>query len=159
MGTRWGINRTVAQIHALLYLADEPLDAETIATTLGLARSNVSTSLRELQAWRVARVVHELGSRRDRYETEHDVWTLFRTILEQRKRREIDPTLAVLRECVTEAEETADATHVRERLGEMLDFFERTTAWYDAIARLPRSAAIRLVAMGDRLPKLLERKR
>src|SRR5687767_731583 len=100
MGTRWGINRTVAQIHALLFLSPEPLHAEEIAETLGVARSNVSTSLRELQGWGIVRVVHQLGDRRDHFESLKDVWELFQVIADQRKRREIDPTMALLRECV-----------------------------------------------------------
>src|SRR5215471_8695705 len=102
MGTRWGINRTVAQIHALLYLADQPLDAETIATTLGVARSNVSTSLRELQGWGIVRVTHILGDRRDHFESLKDVWEMFRIIVDERKKRETDPVLGVLREAVAD---------------------------------------------------------
>src|SRR5438309_11938563 len=100
MGTRWGINRTVAQIHALLYVSPKPLDAEEIAETLGVARSNVSTSLKELQGWGIVKVVHVMGDRRDHFESVKDVWSLFQIIMDERKKREIDPTLAVLRECV-----------------------------------------------------------
>src|SRR3984893_16513847 len=96
MGTRWGVNRTVAQIHALLYLSDRPLAAEEIADALGVARSNVSTSLKELQGWKIIRVVHVLGDRRDHFEAIKDVWEIFRIVSEERKRREIDPTLNVL---------------------------------------------------------------
>src|ERR1700757_965308 len=100
MGTRWGVNRTVAQIHALLYLSPEPLAAEEIAETLSVARSNVSTSLRELQGWGIVKVTHVLGDRRDRFESVKDAWELFRIVIEERKRREVDPTVALLRECV-----------------------------------------------------------
>jgi len=100
MGARWGINRTVAQIHALLFLSPEPLNAEVIATTLGVARSNVSTSLRELQGWGIVRAVHVLGDRRVHFESTKNVWELFRTIVDQRKRREIDPTLETLRKAL-----------------------------------------------------------
>src|ERR687895_1391302 len=103
MGTRWGINRTVAQIHALLFLSPRPMHAEDIAATLGVARSNVSTSLRELQNWGIVRVVHVMGDRRDHFESMKDVWEMFRTILDERKRRETDPTLQMLRESVAEA--------------------------------------------------------
>src|SRR5213080_4808321 len=102
MGTRWGINRTVAQVHALLYLSPRPLHAEEIAATLSVARSNVSTSLRELQGWGIIRVVHLLGDRRDHFESLKDVWELFRTIVEERRKREADPTLAMLRDAVAE---------------------------------------------------------
>src|SRR2546425_1596930 len=103
MGTRWGINRTVAQIHALLYISPKPLNAEEIADTLAVARSNVSNSLKELQGWGIVKMVHVLGDKRDHFESMKDVWEMFRVILEQRKRREIDPTLALLRECIAEA--------------------------------------------------------
>src|SRR2546430_859333 len=102
MGTRWGINRTVAQVHALLFLSPRPVPADEIAETLAVARSNVSTSLRELQGWRIVRVVHVLGDRRDHFESIKDVWEIFRIVSEERKRREIDPTLRVLDECVQE---------------------------------------------------------
>ena len=126
MGTRWGINRTVAQIHALLYLAPEPLNAEQIAETLSVARSNVSTSLKELQSWGIVRVVHALGDRRDHFESTKDVWEMFRVVLDERKRREIDPTLAVLRSCVADLSKDRKAeTYTRERLKEMLEFLSR----------------------------------
>src|SRR5712691_2677083 len=103
MGTRWGINRTVAQVHALLFLSPRPVPADEISATLAVAGSNVSTSLRELQGWRIVRVVHVLGDRRDHFESIKDVWEIFRIVSEERKRREIDPTLRVLAECVREA--------------------------------------------------------
>ena len=104
MGTRWGINRTVAQVHALLFVSERPLHAEEIRDTLSVARSNVSVALRELLAWGLVRVAHVLGDRRDYFEATADVWEMFRSILEGRRRREVDPTLAVLQECVAEAE-------------------------------------------------------
>src|SRR5215471_11228748 len=127
MGTRWGINRTVAQIHALLYISPHPLHAEEIAKTLGVARSNVSNSLRELQGWGIVRLVHVLGDKRDHFESMKDVWEMFRIVLDERKRREIDPTLAILRECITEVSEGKDADeHTKERLGKLAEFFETT---------------------------------
>src|SRR5512145_988535 len=130
MGARWGINRTVAQIHALLYLSEKPLTAEEIADTLGVARSNVSTSLRELQNWGIVRIVHVMGDRRDHFESMKDVWDMFRIILDERKKRETDPTLQMLRECVADARKpgAADA-HTRQRLADMLSFFELMTTW------------------------------
>src|SRR5574338_996294 len=104
MGTRWGINRTIAQIHALLFIYPRPLHAEDIAETLSVARSNVSNSLRELQSWGIVRVVHVMGDKRDHFESMKDVWEMFRVVLDERKKREIDPTIAMLRECVAEAE-------------------------------------------------------
>src|SRR5262245_52096961 len=103
MGTRWGINRTVAQIHALLYISPKPLNAEEIVETLNVARSNVSTSLKELQGWGIVKLVHVLGDRRDHFESLKDVWEMFRVVLDERKKREIDPTLSMLRACIAEA--------------------------------------------------------
>ena len=128
MGTRWGINRTVAQIHALLFISPKPLNADDIVETLGVARSNVSTSLKELQGWGIVKMVHVLGDKRDHFESMQDVWAMFRAVLDERKRREIDPALAMLRECIAEADPQKDA-HTRERLGALRDFFELTTAW------------------------------
>src|SRR5258706_3500813 len=106
MGTRWGINRTVAQIHALLFLSEKPLNAEEIATTLGVARSNVSNSLRELQGWGIVKVTHLLGDRRDHFESMKDVWEMFRIIVDERKKREADPTLSMLRDTLAQAKKT-----------------------------------------------------
>src|SRR3954465_15450676 len=103
MGTRWGVNRTVAQIHALLYISPKPLPAEEIAETLSVARSNVSNSIKELQGWRIVKLVHVLGDKRDHFESMRDVWEMFRIVLDERKRREIDPTIELLQECMTEA--------------------------------------------------------
>src|SRR5262245_47623477 len=124
MGARWGINRTVAQVHALLFLSSRAMHAEEIAATLGVARSNVSNSLRELQGWRIVRVVHILGDRRDHFESLKDVWEMFRIIVEERTKREAEPTLAMLRQAVAEAKGpgAADA-YTRERLADMLQFF------------------------------------
>lgn len=156
MGSRWGINRTVAQVHALLYIAPRPLNAEEIADTLSVARSNVSTSLKELQGWGIVRVVHVLGDRRDHFETLKDVWELFQIILDERKKREIDPTLALLRECVDEAGRSGKEDAVtRERLAELLSFFETMTTWYSQIRSLPQGAVIKFVKMGSKVRKLL----
>src|SRR3982751_3117436 len=125
MGARWGINRTVAQVHALLYVSPRPLNAEDIVAALGVARSNVSTSLRELQGWGIVKVVHVMGDRRDHFESLQDVWELFRQVLDERKRREVDPTLAILRDCVIEAGKAGSGEkYAKERLNELLDFFE-----------------------------------
>jgi DNA-binding transcriptional regulator GbsR (MarR family) len=156
MGTRWGINRTVAQIHALLFLAPQPLHAEEIAETLGVARSNVSTSLRELQGWGIVKVVHQLGDRRDHFESLKDVWEMFRIIVDERKKREADPTLAMLREAVRDAKPpgAADA-YTRKRLADMLEFFESATRWCEQTRKLPTPAVVRMVKMGDKLTRML----
>jgi DNA-binding transcriptional regulator GbsR (MarR family) len=155
MGARWGINRTVAQIHALLFLSARPLNAEEIAATLEVARSNVSNSLRELQGWGIVRVTHLLGDRRDHFESLKDVWEMFRIIVDERKKREADPVLAVLREAVSEAKKpgAADA-HTRERLGDMLQFFELMTGWVDQTRKLPTPAVVRMVKAGDKIARM-----
>jgi len=128
MGTRWGINRTVAQIHALLYLSPHPLHAEDIAETLAVARSNVSTSLKELQGWGIVKLVHVLGNKRDHFESMKDVWEMFRVVLDERKRREIDPTLAMIRDCIAQAENDKQTDpYTQERLQELAGFFQTTT--------------------------------
>ncbi len=156
MGTRWGINRTVAQIHALLFISPKPLNAEEIAETLGVARSNVSNSLRELQSWGIVKVVHIMGDRRDHFETMKDVWEMFRTVLEERKKREIDPTAEFLRECLTEVNKSPADTKTKERLKELSDFFESLISVYDQVSKIQTPALLRVVRMGDRVRKVLE---
>jgi DNA-binding transcriptional regulator GbsR (MarR family) len=156
MGTRWGINRTVAQIHALLFLSPRPLNAEEIASTLGVARSNVSNSLRELQGWGIVRVTHLVDDRRDHFESLKDVWEMFRIIVDQRRKREADPTLAMLRSAVSEAKKAGAAdAYTRERLADMLQFFELMNSWGEQTGKLPTPAVIRMVKMGDKIGKLL----
>ncbi len=155
MGSRWGINRSVAQVHALLYLSPRPLHAEEISGTLSIARSTVSTNLRELQSWGIVRVVHVLGDRRDHYESVHDVWQLFRLILEERKGREVDPTIALLRECVADLEgQNEETDYTREQLAEMLEFFEMVTSFYEQIKHLPTPALKRLARLGGEVSRL-----
>jgi DNA-binding transcriptional regulator GbsR (MarR family) len=154
MGTRWGINRTVAQIHALLYVSPQPLPAEDIADLLSVARSNVSTSLKELQSWRIVKLVHVLGDKRDHFETMADVWEMFRLVLDERKRREIDPTLAMLNECVSEAEKGSDK-HTENRLRELQKFFATTTAWYGQLAKWPTAALTKFISMGEKALKMV----
>jgi DNA-binding transcriptional regulator GbsR (MarR family) len=153
-GTRWGVNRTVAQVHALLYLSPEPLHAEEIARTLAVARSNVSQSLRELQRWGLVKVIHVLGDRRDHFETVRDVWEMFRIVLHERKRREIDPTLETLRRTVAEVGGRGDAETLR-RLGVLLEFFETADAAYARLARASPRTLKRLLAQGSKLQRLL----
>jgi DNA-binding transcriptional regulator GbsR (MarR family) len=140
MGTRWGINRTVAQVHALLFISPKPIHAEEIAATLSVARSNVSTSLRELQGWGIVRVVHVLGDRRDHFESVKDVWEIFRIVADERKRREIDPTLRVLRECVEELRSAGEGdNYTRERLDSMLEFLTVMMGLFEEVIRMPAS--------------------
>jgi DNA-binding transcriptional regulator GbsR (MarR family) len=155
MGARWGINRTVAQIHALLFLSARPLHAEEIAATLSVARSNVSTSLRELQGWGIVRIVHLLGDRRDHFESLKDVWEMFRIIVDERKKREADPVLTMLREAVTDAKKpgAADA-YTRERLADMLQFFELMSGWVEQTRKLPTPAVVRMLKAGDKIARM-----
>jgi DNA-binding transcriptional regulator GbsR (MarR family) len=155
LGTRWGLNRTVAQIHALLYLSPEPLHAEQIATLLSVARSNVSNSLRELQGWGVVKVVHLMGDRRDHFEALHDVWDMFTVIVEERKRREIDPTIAVLRECAMEIDRnTAEDREARKRIRELLSFFEQANTVYEEFRGLPGGVVRQLLKLKANLKRL-----
>jgi DNA-binding transcriptional regulator GbsR (MarR family) len=156
MGTRWGINRTVAQIHALLFISEKPLPADEIAETLGIARSNVSNSLRELQNWRIVKIVHLLGDRRDHFESMKDVFAMFRVIGHERKKREVDPTVHVLEQCIAEAEKpkSADA-YTRDRLSDLLKFFELANTAYAHLERLPTPALLKLAKLGDKALRLL----
>jgi DNA-binding transcriptional regulator GbsR (MarR family) len=155
MGTRWGINRTVAQVHALLFLSPKPLHAEEIASTLVVARSNVSTSLRELQGWGIVRVTHVLGDRRDHFESVKDVWEIFRIVAEERKRREIDPTLRVLQECVAELKGPGSGSaYSRERLQEMLEFLTTATGLFDELVHMPAGALRGMARLKGKLQSL-----
>jgi DNA-binding transcriptional regulator GbsR (MarR family) len=149
LGTRWGLNRTVAQIHALLYLSPKPLAADEITSLLGVARSNVSNSIRELQGWGVVRVVHVMGDRRDHFDAIHDVWEMFSIIVDERKKREIDPTLAVLRECVAET----DDKETRKRIKDLLSFFEEMSSLYDEFRKMPGGALRQVLKIRGQLKK------
>jgi DNA-binding transcriptional regulator GbsR (MarR family) len=156
MGSRWGVNRTVAQIHALLFLAEQPLNAETISETLGVARSNVSTSLKELQSWGLVKIVHTMGDRRDFFESHKDVWDIFFVIIEERKRRELDPTLTVLRECVLETEgDKQISPQVKQRIDDTLIFLEQITGWYEQIRKLDPKTLSKLMKLGSKIQNLL----
>lgn len=156
MGTRWGVNRTVAQIHALLYLAERPLSADDIVETLGVARSNVSNSLKELQSWKLVRITHVRGDRRDHFVALQDVWEIFRVILEERKRREIDPTLSVLRECAIEGsqDEQLDADTLA-RMQTVLDFLEMLSTTFQDYQHLSPQTLQRFLAMGGKVARFL----
>jgi len=151
MGSRWGINRTVAQIHALLYLSGRPMHAEEIAATLEVARSNVSNSLRELQGWGIVKISHQLGDRRDHFESLQDVWGMFEIIVAERKRREVDPTLAMLRSCLDDKIDEPTA----QRIQAMLGFFETMTGFYDDLQRLPKGVLSGVRQLRARVKKLL----
>ena len=156
MGTRWGVNRSVSQIHALLYLSPKPLHAEEIAETLSLARSNVSNSLKELQSWELVKTVHVIGDRRDHFEALKDVQEMFNRVVEGRRRREIEPTLTLLRDLSNEAETDASIDpEMKKQINNMLEFLEIMTNWYDTIRKLPNQTLMQLVKLGDNVVKLV----
>jgi DNA-binding transcriptional regulator GbsR (MarR family) len=158
MGQRWGVSRSVAQLHALLYLADAPLPADEIAETLGLARSNVSTGLRELIGWELVKLTHVAGDRRDHFEAKQDPWDMLVTIAEGRKRRELDPTLALLEDCVREAQSDGETSkEVRAKLERLRDLTRQLTSWYDQMRHVPRPVLMKLVGLGAKVVSFVGR--
>lgn len=155
MGARWGVNRTVAQIHALLYLNGKPIPADEIAETLSVARSNVSNSIKELQAWNLVKMVHVLGDRRDHFETSTDIWELTRTIIRERKEREIEPTVDVLKELLGSPELMLDGVDRAARIKEMLVMLESLSAWSDEMLRLDTETLTKVLKLGARIQKLI----
>ena len=147
LGDRWGVNRSVSMIHALLYASERPLSSEEIAEALGIARSNASNSLRELLAWGIVRSIPVRGDRRTYYEAETDLWTLVSRIAAGRKARELDPAAAALRQCLQSAQgDSAVSPVVERRLREMLDFVERTGRWYEQMMQLPAAQVSALMS-------------
>ena len=155
MGSRWGVNRTVGQIYALLFLSPTPLNADEIAETLGFSRSNVSMGLKELQSWRLVRMGHQVGDRRDYFETPKDVWEIFRVLVEEKRRREIDPTLTLLRDTLLEAPADEGEQYAQQRMTEMLELIELSTGWFDEVQRLPPETLESLMRLGARVQKVL----
>jgi DNA-binding transcriptional regulator GbsR (MarR family) len=155
MGARWGVNRTVAQIHALLYVTGRPMHADEICETLLVARSNVSTSLRELQNWSLVRLVHLSDDRRDHYATSTHVWELMRTIVRERQRREIAPTVDVLRELLADPAIAREAAPVKKRMEETLDLLETLSAWSEEMLKLDTATLVKVLRLGARIKKLL----
>jgi DNA-binding transcriptional regulator GbsR (MarR family) len=156
LGSQWGVNRSVAQIHALLFISDRPLTAEEIAETLGLARSNVSNSLKELLGWKLIHRVPILGDRRDHFAAQSDIWEMALTIAAGRKQREIDPAEHALRACVAEAEHDRDLSpQARQKLGSMLEFVGTMSRWHDEMLSVPKPALMALIKMGSSVTRLL----
>ena len=156
MGWRWGINRSVAQVHALLMLSPKPMPADEIGETLDVARSNVSTSLKELNGWGLVRTVHVFGDRREHFETMRDVWEMFLVILRERKKRELDPTIATLRECTAEAGAAkGESDYTVKRMRELTEFLELAGGWADRAQGLSPAAAKRLCELGDKVFRLV----
>lgn len=156
MGSRWGINRTVGQIYALLFVSEEPLNAEEIVERIGISRSNVSISLRELQAWNLVRLQHKPGDRRDYFGTPDDIWQIVRTLVDERKKREIDPTLTLLREVLMQEPASSEERHAQARMNEMHDLFELLTGWYADVQRLETERLVQLLTLGSKVQKILE---
>jgi DNA-binding transcriptional regulator GbsR (MarR family) len=155
MGARWGVNRTMSQIHALLYLAGRPMHADELCETLGVARSNVSTSLRELQNWDLVRLVHLSEDRRDHYETSTHVWELMRTIVRERQRREIAPTVVVLRALLDDPALRKEPAPVKQRMEETLELLQTLTSWSEEMLKLDTATLMKLLRLGARIQKLL----
>lgn len=158
MGSRWGINRTVGQIYALLYVSPDPLCADQIVDALGVSRSNVSMGLRELQGWNLVVLKHLPDDRRDFFATPDDVWQILRTLAEERKKREIDPTMTVLREILMQRPASETEQHAQARMSEMYSLIEQLTNWYDDVKKLETDRLATLLALGAKVTRLLETK-
>ena len=155
MGSRWGINRTVGQIYALLYVSPRALNADEIGEALAFSRSNVSMGLKELQSWRLVRLKHQPGDRREYFEAPSDVWEIFRVLAEERRRREIEPTLSMLRNALLESPTSDAERHAQERMREMHDLIDRLMTWFDDVQRLAPETAMKLMGMGATVTKVL----
>lgn len=158
MGSRWGINRTVGQIYALIFISQKPLNADEIAETLEFSRSNVSMGLKELQAWRLVRLKHQMGDRREYFEAPQDVWEIFRVLAEERKRREIEPTLSMLRMALLDEPASEADRHAQDRMRQMHDLISRLVTWLDDVQKLSPETALQLMGMGSTVTRVLELK-
>ena len=158
MGSKWGVNRTVSQIHALLYLAGKPMPADEIVETLGVARSNVSNSLKDLQNWKLIHVVHMMGERRDHFATSTDVWELFRVVVSERKKREFDPTIGVLRECLESDDLPQESAEVQQRIKDTLVLMESLSTWGDQMLKLEPETLMKVMKLGAKIQNLLSSK-
>ncbi|HTQ70649.1 MAG TPA: GbsR/MarR family transcriptional regulator [Acidocella sp.] len=158
MGSRWGINRTVGQIYALLYISGRPLAADEITQTLGVSRSNVSMGLKELQSWQLVRLQHLPGDRREHFSTPDDIWQIVRTLAEQRRHREVDPTLSVLRDLIVTQPASEDDKRAQEKLREMHDLIELLVGWADEVRKLETRELVQLLKLGSKVVGLLELK-
>ncbi len=155
MGSKWGINRTVGQIYALIFLSERALNADEIAEQLQFSRSNVSMGLKELQAWRLVRLRHQTGDRREYFEAPSDVWEIFRVLAEERRRREIEPTLSMLRNALLEKPGSEAERHAQERMREMHELIDRLMKWFDDVQRLAPETAMQLMGMGAAVTRVL----
>ncbi|AYQ28212.1 MULTISPECIES: GbsR/MarR family transcriptional regulator [unclassified Polaromonas] len=158
MGSRWGINRTVGQIYALLYVSPRALNADEIGEALAFSRSNVSMGLKELQSWNLVRLQHLPNDRREYFQAPEDVWAIFRTLAEERRKREIDPTLSMLRDALMEHPSHADDIHAQARMKQMHDLIELMTGWLADVQKMDSATLMSLMKMGAKVQKLLEMK-
>lgn len=156
MGSRWGINRTVGQIYALIYVSPRPLNADDIGDALEFSRSNVSMGLKELQAWRLVKLRHLPGDRREYFEAPTDAWEIFRTLAEERRRREIEPTLSMLRGALIEPVTTDEDRIAQQRMKSMHDLIELMTTWFEDVQRMDQKTLAQLMKMGSKVQRLLE---
>ena len=156
MGSRWGINRTVGQMYALIFLSPRPVNADEIAEALEFSRSNVSMGLKELQAWRLVRLRHQPGDRREYFEAPTDAWEIFRTLAEERRRREIEPTLSMLRGALIEPVTTDEDRIAQQRMRSMHDLIELMTTWFEDVQRMDQKTLAQLMKMGSKVQRLLE---
>ena len=158
MGSRWGINRTVGQIYALLYVSHKPMNADEVGEALGFSRSNVSMGLKELQSWSLVRLIHQPNDRREYFQAPEDVWAIFRTLAIERRKREIDPTLSMLRDALMEQPSVAEDIHAQARMKQMHAFIELMTDWLDDMQKMDSATLASLMKMGSKVQKLLEMK-
>ncbi len=158
MGSRWGINRTVGQIYALIFVSARPVNADEIAEALAFSRSNVSMGLKELESWRLVRLQHLPGDRREYFSAPDDVWAIFRTLAEERRKREVDPTLSMLRDALVQPATTADDAHAQTRMRQMHDLIELVVHWFGDVQKLDEQTLARLMRMGSKVVKLLDAK-
>lgn len=158
MGSRWGINRTVGQIYALLFVSERALNADELVERLGISRSNVSMGLKELESWRLVRLSHQPGDRREYYSAPEDVWAIFRTLAEERQRREVEPTLSLLRDAILESPASAEERYAQARMRQMHDLIDLLTTWFADVRKLSPTTLQQLLKMGGAVVRLLEMK-
>jgi DNA-binding transcriptional regulator GbsR (MarR family) len=156
MGSRWGINRTVGQIYALLYVSSKPLNADDLGESLGFSRSNISMGLKELQAWNLVKLIHQPNDRREYFLAPDDMWVIFRTLAAERRKREIDPTLSMLRDALMEQPSVEADIHAQQRMKQMYGFIELMTHWMDDVLKMDSSVLTSLMQMGSKVQKLLQ---
>lgn len=158
MGSRWGINRTVGQIYALIYLSEKPLNADQLVEALGFSRSNIAMGIKELVSMNLVMLRHIPNDRKDYYATHEDIWEIVRNLVEERKKREIDPTLSMLRSVMMETPNSNEEEFAQDKMREMYDLIEMLTKWYDDMQKLETDRLVNLFKMGAKVYKLYQMK-